>query len=158
NGGNIGVAVELTVVAAALTVTCPSNMSVASTDGFPVVVNYGVTTSGGVAPVTVTGSPESGSSFPLGPTPVNVIARSSDNQTTSCAFSVTVTYSPSEPPGVGPQPTITCPMDAVSIVPGDFIPDVISAHPAGTTFCFKAGVHLLDRSISPRTGDTFVGE
>ena len=162
NGGRIRVDVELTVVAAALTVTCPSNMSVASPDGLPVAVNYSVTTSGGVAPVTVTGSPESGSGFPVGTTPVKVIARSSDGQEKSCAFSVTVTYSPDEPPtGVGPQPTIACPADAFIIFPnhpGYFIPSIVNSHPPGTTFCLKAGVHSLDRSITPRSGDTYVGE
>ena len=30
--------------------------------------------------------------------------------------------------------------------------------PPGTTFCLQAGVHALNRSITPRTGDTYVGE
>ncbi len=39
----------------------------------------------------------SGSSFPVGTTPVQVTAQSSDGQTASCGFSVTVTYSHPRP-------------------------------------------------------------
>jgi hypothetical protein len=92
------VSVNLTVVGGApvvpsLVVTCPADISVTSPDGSGVVVNYpAATTSGGVAPVSVTGSPASGSLFPVGPpTSVTVTARSSDNQTATCGFSVTVT-------------------------------------------------------------------
>ena len=68
---------------------------------------------------------------------------------------------PSPPPGPdvpGSQPGITCPVGAVDIWPGNSIQNVVNLHPAGTTFCLLAGVHSLDRSITPRTGDTYVGE
>ena len=71
---------------------------------------------------------------------------------------INATVSPS---GVGPQTAITCPAGAFLIAPnhpGDFIPSIINSHPPGTTFCLQAGVHALNRSISPRTGDTYVGE
>ena len=89
-------AVQATIVDSAsppLTVTCPANISTTSPDGSPVVVTYTVSTSGGQAPVTVTGSPASGSSFPVGTTPVQVTASSNDGQTANCGFSVTVTSS-----------------------------------------------------------------
>jgi parallel beta-helix repeat protein len=35
---------------------------------------------------------------------------------------------------------------------------VVDAHPGRTTFCLKAGVHAIAKSITPRTGNTFVGE
>lgn len=160
NGGSIPVNVDLTILPPpALTVTCPSNTTVASPDGSPVVVTYSVGTSGGVAPVTVTGSPESGSSFAVGTTSVSVIARSSDGQERSCQFTVTVTYSPgSSPNGVGPQPAITCPTEAVDIWPGSSVPSIVSLYPEGTTFCLRMGVHNIDLSIAPKTGDTFIGE
>jgi parallel beta-helix repeat protein len=162
NGGNVPVDVYVTVLAPpVLTVSCPSNMTVASPDGLPVVVTYSVGTSGGVPPVTVTGSPASGTSFGVGTTPVSVVARSSDGQEQRCAFNVTVTYSPgSSPTGVGPQPTITCPTEAVIIYPEnshDF-PSIVSASDPGTTFCLRAGVHYMDLSVIPKTGDTFIGE
>ena len=64
------------------------------------------------------------------------------------------------PRGVGPQSTITCPAGAVDIVPGTSIPTIQSSIdvPGATTFCFRAGVHYLTSSITPKTGNTFVGE
>ena len=160
NGGSISVNVELTILPApALTITCPSNVSVTSPDGAPVVVTYSVTTSGGVPPVTVTGSPASGSSFPVGTSVVNVIAHSSDGQEKSCAFSVTVTQSPgSSPSGVGPQLAIVCPAGAIDIWPGDNIQNVVDSHGTSTSFCLRAGTHYMNYPITPKTGDTFVGE
>ena len=168
-GSAITVNVQASIVASAappppaqLTVTCPANISVASSDGSSVVVTYGVSTSGGVAPVTVTGSPASGSSFPVGMTPVQATARSSDGQTATCGFSVTVTYSAPPPPpstsAVGPQSTITCPAGAVDIWPGQYIPGIVNVYAGSTTFCLRAGVHYLTSSIRPKTGNTFVGE
>ena len=160
----------ITVVASAslppkLTVLCPANQTVASQDGNSVVVNYSATTSGGVAPISVTGNPASGSAFPVGTTSVAVTAQSSDGQTASCSFTVTVTYtapapapsSPS-PTAVGPQSTITCPAGAVSILPGQFIQSFVNLNPGGTTFCLAAGVYNLTSAITPKTGDVFVGE
>ena len=31
-------------------------------------------------------------------------------------------------------------------------------YPGATTFCLRAGVHDLTSSITPKTGNTFVGE
>jgi parallel beta-helix repeat protein len=142
-----------------LTVTCPANKSVTSSNGSPVVVNYSVNTSGGVAPVTVSGSPASGSSFPVGTTPVQVTARSSDGQTATCGFSVTVTYSPAlSASAVGPQATITCPAGAVDIFPGIDIQGIVNLYAGNTTFCLRAGTHVRTSAITPKTGNTFVGE
>jgi parallel beta-helix repeat protein len=171
NGGSATVNVQLSVETATapvaavvpkLVVSCPSNVSIASQDGGPVVVNYSATTSGGVAPTSVTGNPASGSAFPVGTTPVAVTAQSSDGQSASCSFTVTVTYtapSPSpSPSAVGPQSTITCPAGAVAILPGQFIQSFVNIYPGGTTFCLGTGVHNLTSSITPKTGDVFVGQ
>jgi parallel beta-helix repeat protein len=142
-----------------LTITCPANPSVTSPDGSPVVVNYSVTTSGGVAPVSVTGSPASGSSFPVGTTSVLVTAQSSDGQTANCGFSVTVTYSAPPSSGVGPQPTITCPSGAIDIFPGtNNIQIMVDLYGTGATFCLRAGVFSVTKPITPKSGNTFVGE
>ena len=58
----------------------------------------------------------------------------------------------------GPQPTITCPGGAIDIRPGSSIQSIVNAYPGGTTFCLRAGVHSLAASITPRSGNTFVGE
>jgi parallel beta-helix repeat protein len=150
--------VTVTYTAAPLTLACPASPTVASPDGSAVVVTYSATASGGVPPVTVTGNPPSGSTFAVGTTPVQVSAQSSDGQTASCGFSVTVTYSPA---GVGAQPTITCPVGSVDIFPGTSIPTIqglIDGSSGATTFCFRAGVHAVLASIVPKTGNTFIGE
>src|SRR5258708_23936591 len=46
---------------------------------------------------------------------------------------------------------------AVDILPGTSIQSVVNANPAGTTYLLKAGIHRM-QSITPKTGDTFVGE
>jgi parallel beta-helix repeat protein len=140
-------------------------VSVTSPDGGPVVVNYTATTDGGVAPISITGSPASGTAFPVGTTKVSVKAQSSDGQTSYCTFSVTVTYtsstSTSSPPStsaVGPQSTITCPAGAVNVFPGASIQNAVNSYGGSTTFCLRSGVFYLNSAITPKTGNTFVGE
>jgi parallel beta-helix repeat protein len=72
---------------------------------------------------------------------------------------------PSSPPppststsAVGPQSTITCTAGSVTLSPGDPIPQIVGSFPNNTTFCLRAGVHYLTGSITPKTGDVFVGE
>jgi parallel beta-helix repeat protein len=62
------------------------------------------------------------------------------------------------PSGVGPQSTISCPAGAVDIWPGTSISSVVASYGGGTTFCIRAGIHYLTSSITPKTGNTFVGE
>jgi parallel beta-helix repeat protein len=155
----------VTVTPPPLTIICPTNMSVASSDGSPVVVTYTLPTpSGGTPTYTVSGLPSSGSSFQVGTTTVQVTAQDSSQppQTASCSFTVTVTDSSAPPPtGVGPQSTITCPSGAVDILTTDtvqLIQSQINNFPGTTTFCFKVGIHHVDQSIIPKTGNTFIGE
>jgi parallel beta-helix repeat protein len=61
-------------------------------------------------------------------------------------------------PFVGPQRTITCPAGAVDVPPGSSIQRVVDMRPGATTFCLRAGVHPLENSITPKTGNVFVGE
>ena len=66
----------------------------------------------------------------------------------------------SSPPttSYGPKATITCPSGAYDLWPGTAIPFTVSLHPGGTTYCLRAGVHALTSAITPKTGDTFIGE
>ena len=59
---------------------------------------------------------------------------------------------------VGPQPTITCPVAAVNIMPGQSIQRLVDLYPGGTTFCLRAGVWKVTSSVTPKTGDSFIGE
>src|SRR5688500_10918330 len=144
-----------------LTVTCPANITTASPDGNAVPVTFSASTSGGNPPVNVIYSPASGSNFSVGTTTVTATATSSDGQKATCGFTVTVTYSPPPPPaptGVGPQSNITCPTVSVGIFPCMLINLAVDSNVGATTFCIRAGIHNLDRSVIPKTGNTFVGE
>src|SRR5271165_1674997 len=46
----------------------------------------------------------------------------------------------------------------VNINPGQDIPSVVSASPAGTTFLIYPGTYRLTRSIMPKDGDSFIGQ
>jgi parallel beta-helix repeat protein len=59
---------------------------------------------------------------------------------------------------VGPQPAIRCPSGAVKIRLGRQIQPIVNAHPNGTSFCLKAGVHSVVSTIYPKTGQSFIGE
>lgn len=68
---------------------------------------------------------------------------------------------PPPPPGsplYGPQASIVCPASAMYIAPGASIQTATSSAPAGTTFCIGAGVHAIRASITPKTGNTYIGE
>ena len=58
----------------------------------------------------------------------------------------------------GPQASLTCPAGAVNIVPGTNIQTLVNSSAGRTTFCLKAGIHSVRASITPKTGNTFVGE
>jgi len=58
----------------------------------------------------------------------------------------------------GVQPGVTCPPSSISIPPGDSIQAAVDLHAGNTTFCLRAGTHFLQDSITPKTGNTFVGE
>jgi parallel beta-helix repeat protein len=58
-----------------------------------------------------------------------------------------------------PRPVSTCSAPrGVAIGPGDDAQRVVDAHPAGTTYLVKAGTHLRNFSIRPKSGDRFCGE
>jgi len=81
-----------------------------------------------------------------------------------CAIDGT-SSSPQPPPpaptltsAYGPQSTITCPSGAIDVWPGQPIQTAVNNNAGATTFCLRAGVHYLTSSITPKTGNTFVGE
>ena len=65
---------------------------------------------------------------------------------------------PPATPGAGTQPSITCAAGSISISPGASIQAAVNLNPGNTTFCLRAGTHFLRSSITPKTGNTFVGE
>ncbi|MGH1388396.1 HYR domain-containing protein [Kordia sp.] len=75
-------------------ITCPANITVNNTTGqCDAVVNYNVTandTEDGMLTPTVTSGLASGATFPVGVTEVFMSVTDSDNNTSSCSFTVTV--------------------------------------------------------------------
>jgi hypothetical protein len=57
-----------------------------------------------------------------------------------------------------PVSTACASATAVPIGVDDVAQQVVDAHPAGTTYLIKAGTHLRNFSVQPRSGDTFCGE
>ena len=62
------------------------------------------------------------------------------------------------PPRIGPQPGVTCPRGSITIATDTNIQAAVDDHPGNTTFCLRAGTHFLRSSVTPKTGNTFVGE
>ena len=73
-------------------ITCPAPKSAESLNGNPVVVEFPTpTTTGGTQPISVTCSPASGSTFPVGATNVTCTATDARPSTAACSLTVTVT-------------------------------------------------------------------
>jgi len=80
-----------------LAIVCPASVAVASTTGAAVPVTFGAPTiTGGVAPVQVSCTRQTGSAFTVGATPVQCTASDAGTPTasTACQFTVTVTAPP----------------------------------------------------------------
>lgn len=72
------------------TITCPPAVVAESTNGVEAVVTFPVTAADACSTATVVCLPPSGSTFPLGTTPVMCTARDSAGNTNGCGFTVTV--------------------------------------------------------------------
>jgi len=73
-------------------INCPTGVSRTSTDGKPMTVTYDAPTAiGGAPPVTVSCSPASGTTFPVGLTSVGCTAADALARQATCGFTVTVT-------------------------------------------------------------------
>jgi lysophospholipase L1-like esterase len=78
-----------------LTINCPASASGVSHFGRQAAVSWPTPlVSGGTPPVAVTCTPNSGSSFPAGPTTVRCVATDNRNVTAACSFPVTVVSIP----------------------------------------------------------------
>jgi lysophospholipase L1-like esterase len=71
------------------TLACPTGMTDTSPDGMPKVISYVTPTAdGGASPVSVSCTPASGSTFPVGITSVSCTARDTLGRQATCSFSV----------------------------------------------------------------------
>src|SRR5262249_29732497 len=90
---------------APLSIICPTIPPATANNGRFANVSYASpTTSGGVAPVTTSCTPPSGSQFPVGSTQVTCSATDAARQVASCAVVATVTGSSSPTPTPTPTP------------------------------------------------------
>src|SRR5262249_17830698 len=77
---------------AAPTIACPAGQTVQATSQAGATVTYSApTVNGGVAPITATSQPPSGSVFPIGTTTVTATATDALNPSASCTLPVNVT-------------------------------------------------------------------
>src|SRR5205823_1357434 len=95
---------SVTVTNVPIVLTCPTNIVRAATGPNGATVFYSTGVSGGCTTPSVICNPPSGSTFPIGTTPVNCSATDSCTNSAACMFSVTVTNSP---PQTNSPPTFT---------------------------------------------------
>lgn len=76
-------------------IACPAPVTIESTTGAAITVNYPApTVTQGAQPINTTCSPPSGSTFQLGTTSVTCTARDANQRTDGCGFTVTVNRTP----------------------------------------------------------------
>ena len=76
-------------------IACPAPITVESTTGAAITVNYPApTVTQGAQPINTTCTPPSGSTFQLGTTSVTCTARDANQRTDGCGFTVTVNRTP----------------------------------------------------------------
>jgi parallel beta-helix repeat protein len=75
------------------------------------------------------------------------VSNKAGSETSTRVNYITVGASASSPPCTG-----------IAARPGDNLQAAINAHPQGTTFCIKAGLHRMQTYVVPKSHDRFVGE
>ena len=101
-----------------------------------------------------------GSGTPSTPTLTpTTVSRTTIAPTTTVRSTTTTIPATTRPASTLPAPAASCATSgAVSIWPGDDGQRLVNAHRAGTTYIIKAGTHLRNFSVQPKSGDTFCGE
>jgi len=103
-------------------------------------VTYAKPTFAVCVPAVVTCAPPSGSSFPLGPTPVHCVADDGFGNTSACTFNVTLVD--------GTAPTISCPSDMNVNAPGQTTATV-------TYIVSASDCTLVSLNCAPPSGSAF---
>ena len=117
-----------------------------------------------------TGGPSTGGAGSVPPPPsgtsTDAAALPHPSSSSSGSPGTTAGSAPADPPArVCDDPGLAGPAQApdgaVTVRPGQYLPELVAAAPAGTTFWLAPGVHRLTDGtfdqIVPRDGDTFVG-
>ena len=154
-----------------------SNGRTSSRRGNFTVANSGATatptaslTTPTTAPTANTGSPTAPNTTVPATTAAAPTTRTATPTTTPLATSTPTTQTPTSKPSqssTAPTPGATTPASpaasclaggGVAIGVGDDAQSVVNAHGAGTTYIVKAGTHLRNFSVQPKSGDRFCGE
>ena len=151
------------VSAPVLSISCPSPV-LTSPDGNPISVTLTPTVSGGVAPISTSCSPASGSLFSVGTTSFTCTAVDAAQQKASCASTVVV-LAPSQPaptPEPAPEPTPTVqPAPALVTLVCPTIAPVKESTQSGKAVVefadpvFSDGTAPVTVSCSPKSGSQF---
>ncbi len=148
---------------------CATGATSTSTDGWSVCASEGGTcafsgtqqvrygANGFYAYLTLTGSTPCTNAV-FGDPIVGVVKQCATGGTSSSPPPSLAPVAPAPTSGYGPQPTITCPSGAIDVWPGQPIQTAVNNNAGSATFCLRAGVHYLTSSVTPKTGNTFVGE
>jgi lysophospholipase L1-like esterase len=122
-------------------ITCPASQTQPSRDGLAVSVAYPApAVIGGAAPVAMTCSPASPSSFPIGSTNVTCSAKDALNRTDVCSFAVMVTA----PPRIGATRFVAF-GDSISDGVLGFAPRAVGDPGPPVGYAFKLKTLLADR-------------
>jgi hypothetical protein len=114
-----------------------AQLSPGAVQQFTAVVSGGT---GGVTWGATGGTVQNNGTFTAGAVPGTYLVTASVPGAPPASATVTISGSP-----------------VVQILPGQNVQSVVDNQPPGTTFLLKAGVHRR-QTITPRTGDTFIGE
>ncbi len=124
----------------------------------------------GLAPTTNPSPTTTTTASPAAPTTTAPATTTSAPTTTPPAAPTPTTQTPTSKPSqssTAPTPGATTPASpaasclsggGVAIGAGDDAQSVVNAHAAGTTYIVKAGTHLRNFSVQPKSGDRFCGE
>jgi len=110
-----------------------------------------------VLTVTVDGETTFEVPFTLGSSGVSVVLTPTTTTTTRPAPTTTTTTQPAATTTTVPKVVASKPVSGVAVRPGESIQAAVNAHPGGTTFVIKSGVHKR-QSVVAKPGNTFVGE
>jgi hypothetical protein len=112
---------------------------------------------------TATPTASTTTSTPASPPSTNTASPTAPSTTAPAATTAapTTTTTATPPPTATPTtqtPTSCLAGGGVAIGVGDDAQSVVNAHGAGTTYIVKAGTHLRNFSVRPKSGDRFCGE
>ncbi len=137
-----------------LSLTCPSNLSVAATPGSTsAIVNWteptvSTTCVNGDASFTQTSGPVNGTAFPIGTTTITYEATDGCGNVETCSFVVTVTVD-------NGTLSLTCPNDiTLTVAPGSTSAFVTWTEPVATTTCGGA-LPTITQTAGPANGGSF---